>query len=117
MLPTKEEEEKVCKTTTEARSHADFRFDSCSLRSDGSSGNLPTRTALTNPQPPADNDKVDKTCVAAEACGVPKISRRHAQTFVMSSGKLFCVFWSDCAQPEVCPGGATHGQETQIGCR
>ena len=29
----------------------------------------------------------------------------------MSSGKIFCVFWSDCTQPEVCPGGATHGQE------
>ena len=28
-----------------------------------------------------DNDKVDKTCAAADACGVPKILRGHAQTF------------------------------------
>ena len=34
---------------------------------------------------------------------------------VMSSGKIFSVFWSDCTLPEVCPGGATHGQEEKRG--
>ena len=39
------------------------------------------------------------------------LAEARPDILVMSSGKVFCVFWSDCTQPEVCPGGATHGQE------
>ena len=70
-----------------------------------------TRTALASPNPPADNDWVENTCAAAEAFGVPKISRRHAQTFSSWGLAIFCVFRPDRPQPDVRPCGATHGEE------
>ena len=40
-----------------------------------------SNTNCTNQSQTARYDKVDNTCAAADACGVPKISWKHAQTF------------------------------------
>ena len=65
------------------------------------------RCALTNPNPPAERDKVEITLAKSGAAGVPNVVRMQIHTLSSWCSALV----SDCSQPEIGPSGCTHEQQ------